>query len=105
MDAPATGRDFHFAISHAELALLICLDTYILIAVYKECAVRFRDHCRAEPARDPQSPAVVGAVGGRDRASAVHAAAYRVETPARASGRRLRGGHRGCAATRVPVET
>jgi len=48
------------------IMLLICLDTYILYEVYREGGICLRNHCRAEPPGDIESPGLVPALGGRD---------------------------------------
>jgi hypothetical protein len=84
--------------------LLICLDTYMPPAVYKEGGIYIRDHCGAEPSRDPESAGLKPAVGRRDRASASYAAADRVQAPAGAARGRFRGIHGGRTAASLPAE-
>src|SRR5206468_5393402 len=59
----------------------------------------------AEPPRDIEPPGLVPTVGGRDRATAWHAAAGRIQAPARAARgwfRRIQGG---CTAPSLPAQT
>src|SRR5580692_2015609 len=86
------------------ILFLICLDTYILRGVYQEYG-SVRNHCGAEPPRDPEPAGLVGTVGGRDRASTWDAAADRVKAPAGAARGGFRGIHGGRTAASVPVET
>src|SRR6476646_2606799 len=76
----------------------------MLRGVYQEHGI-FRNHCGAEPPRDPEPAGLVAAVGGRDRASASNDAADRVKTPASAARGRFRGIHGGCTAPSLPAET
>src|SRR2546430_12818589 len=63
-----------------------------------------RNHCGAEPPRDPAPPGLIPTVRGRDRASASYAAADRVKAPAGAARGRFRGIHRGRTAPSLPLE-
>src|SRR5258707_14057658 len=76
----------------------------MLRGVYKEHGIGVRNHCRAEPPRDPEPAGLVTTVGGRDRASASHAATDRVEASARAARRRFRGIDGGRPAPSLPTE-
>src|SRR5438552_8661116 len=67
----------------------------MLYRVYKAYGTCLRNHCGAEPPRDTESPGLVPAVGGRDRASASYAAADRVKASASAARGRFRGIHGG----------
>src|SRR4051794_24871005 len=82
----------------------IYLDTYIPLEVYKKSGICFRNHCRAEPARDSEPPGLGATVGGRDRAAASYAAADGVQTPASTARGRLRRIHRGRATPSLPAE-
>src|SRR4029077_165389 len=73
--------------------------------VYEENGIRVRNHCGAEPPRDPEPPGGVATVGWRDRASTSHAAADCVKAPASAARGRFRGIHGGCTAPSLPIET
>src|SRR6266852_5568338 len=77
----------------------------MLRGVYKEHGIGVRNHCGAEPPRDPQPAGLVTTVGGRDRAAAWHAAADRVQAPARAARGRFRGVHGGRTAPSLQAET
>src|SRR5580698_1792193 len=83
----------------------LCLDKHMLHAVYKERGICFRNHCGAEPPRDIESPCLVTAVGGRNRAPTSDAAAHRVQAPASAARGRFRGIHGGRTAPSLPAET
>src|SRR2546422_3585292 len=72
--------------------------------VYQRNGICVRNHCGAEPPRDPEPPGLVPTVGGRDRASASYAAADRVKAPAGAARGRFRGVHGGRTAPSVPIE-
>src|SRR5512132_3971775 len=72
---------------------------------YSWHGVCLRNHCRAEPSRDPEPARVVSAVGGGDRARAAHAAAGRVQAPASAARGGVRRIHGGCTAPSLPAET
>src|SRR5262245_66449320 len=72
---------------------------------YKGSGICVRRHRGAEPPRDPESPGLVPAVGGRDRATASYAAADGVKAPARTARSRVRGVHGGRPAPSLPVET
>src|SRR2546427_7214935 len=63
-----------------------------------------RNHCGAEPPRDPAPPGLVPTFGGRDRAPAADAAAHGLQAPARAARRRFRGIHGGRTAPALPLE-
>src|SRR5260370_7655258 len=76
----------------------------MLCGVYKEHGIGVRNHCRAEPPRDPEPAGLVTTVGWRDRAAAWHAAADGVQAPARAARGRFRGVHGGCTAPSLPAE-
>ena len=82
----------------------IYLDRYIQREVYNGRAICLRNHCRAEPPRDPQPPGLVTTVGWGYRTSAPDAAADRVEAPASPARGRLRGIHGGCPAPFLPAE-
>src|SRR5918995_4269379 len=77
----------------------------MLSGVYQRGGIRLRNHCGAEPPRDPGPPALVATVGWRDRASTADAAANRVKAPASAARRRIRGSYGGRTAPSLPVET
>src|SRR5579872_610841 len=77
----------------------------MLCEVYKECGVRVRNHCGAEPPRDIEPPGLVTTVGWRDRASTSYAAADRVKTRASAARGRLRRIYGGRTAPSLPTET
>src|SRR5262249_25445817 len=79
--------------------------TYILYEVYKEGGKRIRDHCRAQPPRDLKPAGLVGAVGGRDRASTSHVAADGIQTPSSTARRRFRRIDSGCPAPPLSAET
>src|SRR5579864_3183495 len=83
---------------------IICLDTYMLIGVYKERGIRLRNHRGAEPPRHLEPAGLVRTVGGRDRAPTPYAADNRVQAPARAARGRFRGSHGGRTAPPLPVE-
>src|SRR2546425_4198154 len=63
-----------------------------------------RNHCGAEPPRDPAPPGLVPTVGGRDRAPTADAAAHGLQAPARAARGRFRGIHGGRTAPALPLE-
>src|SRR2546428_6587812 len=63
-----------------------------------------RNHCGAEPPRDPAPPGLIPTVGGRDRASSSYAAADRVKAPAGVARGRFRGVHGGRTAPALPLE-
>src|SRR5215472_5928607 len=73
--------------------------------VYKDHGICVRNHCRAEPPCNTEPPGLVTTVGGRNRASASHAAADCVQAPARAARGRFRGIDRGRTAPSLPAET
>src|SRR5258708_3865088 len=77
----------------------------MLCEVYKAYGICLRNHCGAEPPRDTESPGLVPAVGGRDRASSSYAAADRVKASASAARGRFRGIHGGRTAPPLPAET
>src|SRR5215472_11723321 len=77
----------------------------MLCRVYKDCGICVRSHCGAEPPRDIEPPGLVTTVSWRDRASASHAAADRVQAPASAAGGRFRGIHCGRTAPSLPAQT
>src|SRR5207249_8338196 len=76
----------------------------MLRGVYEENGIGVRNHCGAEPPRDPEPPGLVPTVGWRDRASASYAAADRVKAPAGAARGRFRGIHRRRPAPALPIE-
>src|SRR6478735_4276893 len=78
---------------------------YILYKVYKVHGIRVRNHCGAEPPRDPGPPGLVTTVSWRDRASTSYAAADCVKASASAARGRLRGIHGGRTAPSLPAET
>src|SRR5438132_4307661 len=82
----------------------LCLDTHILFRVYYDHGITVRNHCGAEPSRDPEPPGLVPTVGGRNRASASYAAADRVKAPAGAARGRFRGIHGGRTAPSLSAE-
>ena len=88
-----------------ETTVIICLDTYILRGVYQESGISVRSHCGAEPPRDIEPPGLVTTVGWRDRRSASHGAADRVQAPASAARGRFRGIQGGRSASSLPAET
>src|SRR2546422_11352292 len=63
-----------------------------------------RNHCGAEPPRDPAPPGLVPTVGGRDRAPTADATAHGLQAPARAARGRFRGIHGGRTAPSLPAE-
>src|SRR2546422_8661552 len=63
-----------------------------------------RNHCGAEPPRDPAPPGLLPTVGGRDRAPPADAAAHGLQAPARAARGRFRGIHGGRTAPALPLE-
>ena len=75
------------------------------LGVYTKSGIYLRDHCGAEPAGDLEPFGLVGAVGGRDRASASDDAAYCVEAPARTARRWVCGIFGGRTETSLPAET
>src|SRR5215831_10504690 len=77
----------------------------MLCRVYKRSGICVRSHRGAEPPRDIEPPGLVTTVGGRDRASASHAAADRVQAPASAARGRFRGINGGRTAPSLPAET
>jgi hypothetical protein len=83
----------------------ICLDKYMLFEVYQRNGIRIRNHCGAEPPRDPESPSVVTTLGEGDRASASYTAADRVQALASAARGRFRGIHGGRTAPSLRAET
>src|SRR5579864_6459183 len=78
----------------------ICYMGYI-----RGCGIGFRNHRRAEPARHLEPSGLVTTVGGRDRASASHAATGCIQAPASAARGRFRGIHGGRTAPSLPAET
>src|SRR5216683_6902662 len=76
----------------------------MLRGVYKEHGIGVRNHCRAEPPRDPEPAGLVTTVGGRDRESASYDAADRVKAPAQAARGRFRRIRSGRTATSLPAE-
>src|SRR5581483_7100969 len=84
---------------------VIFLDKYIPLWVYKESAIRVRNHCGAEPPRDPGPSGLVTAIRRRDRASTSDAAAGGIEAPAGAARSRFRGVHGFRAAPSLPAQT
>src|SRR3954454_10311914 len=63
-------------------ARFIYLDTHMHCEAYKERGICFRNHRRAEPARDTGPPGLVGTVGRRHRASAAYVTTDRLQAPA-----------------------
>ena len=94
-----------FAESGAWAPPFICLDTYMLCGVYREDGNSIRDHCGAEPPSDTELAGLVGAVGGRDRASASDDPAHRIKAPASAARGGFCGIHGRRAAPSLPAET
>src|ERR1700731_5336915 len=76
----------------------------MLRGVYTKHGIGVRNHCRAEPPRDPEPAGLVRTVSGRDRASTSYAAADRVKAPASAARGRFRGIHGGRTAPSLPAE-
>src|SRR5207253_3827781 len=66
------------------------LDRHMNIWPYTRRGIVVRRRRRAQPTGDPEPPALLGALRGRDRARAAPAAAVRLQAPARAA----RGGVR-----------
>src|SRR5215471_12086828 len=77
----------------------------MLCRVYERGGICVRSHCGAEPPRDIEPPGLVTTVSWRDRASASHAAADRVQAPASAARGRFRGINGGRTAPSLPAET
>src|SRR2546421_12967124 len=77
----------------------------MLRGVYEEHGICFRNHCRAEPPGDTDSPGLLPTLRGRDRASASYGAADRVEASASAARGRFRGIHGGRTAPSVSLKT
>src|ERR1700684_1356242 len=77
----------------------------MLYGGYNAYGICIRNHRRAESPRDIEPSGLVATVGGRDRASAPHAAADRIEAPAGAARGRLRRIQGGRAAPFLPAET
>ena len=88
-----------------ETTVIICLDTYILRGVYQESGISVRSHCGAEPPRDIEPPGLVTTVGWRDRRSASHGAADRVQASAGAARGRFCRIHGRRTAPFLPPET
>src|SRR5262245_3646858 len=76
----------------------------MLCEVYQDRGIRLRHHRGTEPPRDTRPAGLVPAVGRRDRASPADAPADRLEAPARAARRRVRGIHGGPATPSLPAE-
>src|SRR5262245_16129730 len=77
----------------------------MLFRVYTENGICVRNHCGAEPARHLEPVGLVGAVGGRDRASSSHAAADGLKAPAGTARGRFRGVYSGRTAPSLSPET
>src|SRR5256714_13261978 len=77
----------------------------MLRGVYEEHGICFRNHCRAEPPRDIDSPGLLPTLRGRDRAPASYGPADRVEASASAARGRFRGIYGGRTAPSISLET
>src|SRR5262249_13559196 len=89
--------------------MAVIFSLYALTRIYyfeyiKRHGIGIRDHCGAKPPRDIESAGLVGAVGGRNRASTSDAAADCVQAPASPARGRVRGIHGGRTAPSLPAE-
>ena len=97
------GSDLHRGL-FSRRRYYIYLDTYIPIKVYINRGISIRNHCGAEPPRDPQPAGLIGTVGRRDRTPTSDVAAYRVKASARPARGWIRGIHGGRTTTPLPAE-